>query len=190
MNSLIAFGKAVAGLTHVALGASVNAAKLFKGRKAGVQTVKGLAKMAFESGGNVELSYKGTVFKQELLLKISPSDARQIQEAASEKPQPRIAATARKLLEDRRPLQAEKSPRQLSHELVKLSGGLAESQSLSGLDAIIEAIVEALGPHNPAYVLDIISELEAQGHSDIADMIRAALERIKAKRGTKPSKQI
>jgi hypothetical protein len=180
VNSLIVFGKALVSLTKIALGASAAASKLLKGRKAGTQTVKSLAKLAFASGGEVEMTYQRSLFgKEEFHLKLNSNEAKQIQNIASTKKSLlQVAGANPNLL-------GPASARQMSDALVRLSKQ-DDGQGLSDIQALIDAIVGTLANHNSDYVFEIVTELEAQGQFAVAQLLRDALKRLKANRKSNP----
>jgi hypothetical protein len=190
VNSLIVFGKTLVGLTKIALGASANASKLLKGRKAGTQTVKSLAKLAFASGGEVEMRYQRSLFgKEEFHLKLNSNEAKQIQNiASSQESQLQVTAEKQNLLGSASPhLLGSASASQMSDALVRLSKR-DDGQTLSDIQALmlIDAIVGTSATHNSDYVFEIVTELEAQGQFAVAQLLRDALDHAKANHKPNP----
>jgi hypothetical protein len=182
VNSLVTFGKTLAALTVIALGASAGASKLLNSRKAGTQTIKSLAKMAFESDAEVEMQYQRSWGKEDFFLRLTPADARQIQQATDEKS---ASVKTRSLIapEKQKVLGAAQS-REIKDALVRIAE--RGDESVSDLQAIIDAIVGILGIHSSTYVFEIVAELEGQGHIAVAQLLRDAFERSTAGRNSIP----
>jgi hypothetical protein len=179
-NSLIVFGKTIVGLTKIALGASAGASKLLKGRRAGTQTVKSLAKLAFATDGEVEMKYKRSLFGgEEFHLKLNSKEAEQIQNIASTK------HSQLPVMKEKQNLLGAGPARLMSDELVRLSKG-DDGQTPADVRALIDAIVGTLATHDPDYVFEIITELEAEGQFAVAQLLRDALERSKANHKPNP----
>jgi hypothetical protein len=186
LNSLITFGKALVAFTKIALGATASASKLIKGKRAGAQTVRSLAKLAFATGGDVEMKYQRSLFgSEEFHLKLTSREAKQIQDIASTKePPPRAIAKEHKLVVGASMGQIPTaSVRQMSDALVRLSKG-GEGETILDIQALVDAIVGALAIHDPDKVLQIIAELEGQGQHSIGQLLSDALARAEGNRNT------
>jgi hypothetical protein len=185
VNDLIEFGKTVASVLSGALG-GLGAAVWFRGRKkVGARTVESLTKIAAASDSRVELRYKG-VEGDRLFLRITPSEARHVQEVIAEATRPGKTTRSGRANRMKLPQSSDMHDAEVDEStlgefraaLTQLAERTADGQQAdSDVEELLKAFVEVLRRNRMAHLLtSVMQDLEARGQLEAARRLRAIMD--------------